>query len=80
MTVYKPIEVLAKRAAQCAVTLAEGGQVNGVGDGQFTMINDGTYDVPYVSIQPIMVTRDNIDKEIIDSGFHLREDVYLNVR
>ncbi len=80
MTVYKPIEVLAKRAAQCAVTLAEGGQVNGVGDGQFTMINDGTYDIPYVSIQPIMVTRENIDEEIIDSGFHLREDVYLNVR
>ena len=80
MTVYKPIEVLAKRAAQCAVTLAEGGKVNGVGDGQFTMINDGTYDIPYVSIQPIMVTRENIDKEIIDSGFHLREDVYFNVR
>ncbi len=80
MTVYKPIETLAKRAAQCAVTLARGEQVNGVGDGQFTVINDGTYDIPCVSIQPIMVTKDNIDKEIIDSGFHLREDVYLNVR
>ncbi len=80
MTVYKPIETLAKRAAECAVTLAQGGQINGVGDGQFTMINDGTYDIPYVSIQPIMVTKDNIDEEIIDSGFHLREDVYLNVR
>lgn len=80
MTVYKPIETLAKRAAQCAVTLAEGGQINGVGDGQYTTINDGTYNIPYVSIRPIMVTKENIDEEIIESGFHLREDVYLNVR
>ena len=36
--------------------------------------------IPYVSIPPIMVTKDNIDSVIIDSGFHLREDVYLKER
>lgn len=38
---------------------------------------DGRYEVPYVKIDPIAVTKDNMDEEIIDSGFHLREDVYL---
>ncbi len=80
MTVYKPIEVLARRAAQCAVTLGEGGRLDGTGEGQFTTINDGSYDIPFISVSPIMVTKDNIDREIIDSGFHLREDVYRNVR
>ncbi|MCR4908111.1 MAG: substrate-binding domain-containing protein [Lachnospiraceae bacterium] len=80
MTVYKPIEVLARRAAQCAVTLGEGGRLDGTGEGQFTTINDGSFDIPYISVEPIMVTKDNIDREIIDSGFHLKEDVYRNVR
>jgi len=43
-------------------------------------INDGTYDVPYKKIEPVAVTINNIDEKIIESGFHLREDVYLNVK
>ncbi len=72
MTVYKPIEKLAKKAAECAVQLASGEKI----DTEDT-IEDGRYDVPYVKIDPIAVTKDNLDEEIIDSGFHLREDVYL---
>lgn len=33
----------------------------------------------YYSLDPIAVTKDNIDSVIIDSGFHSYEDVYLNV-
>ncbi len=72
MTVYKPIEKLAKKAAECAVQLASGEKI----DTEDT-IEDGRYNVPYVKIDPIAVTKDNLDEEIIDSGFHLREDVYL---
>ena len=75
MTVYKPIERLARRAAECAVQLAQGQEVNAA-----ETMNDGISDVPYVSVAPIMVDRGNMDREIIDSGFHLREDVYLNAR
>jgi len=75
MTVYKPVANLAKEAAAFAVLLADGGTPE-VPD----TINDGTYDVPYESLDPVAVTRENIDKVIIDSGFHLREDVYLNVK
>lgn len=75
MTVYKSIEQLAQKAAESAVSLAKGNNVVGV-----TVMKNGEYDVPYVSIMPIMVTKDNIDSVIIDSGFHLREDVYLKER
>ena len=35
-------------------------------------LNDGTTDVPYIKLQPLAVTKGNIDATIIDSGFHLR--------
>ena len=42
-------------------------------------INDGTADIPYYPLEPVPVTRENIDEVIIDGGFHQREDVYLNI-
>ncbi len=74
MTVYKPIEQLAKQAARWSIDLVRG---NHEADG---VINDGRYDVPFVYVDPLMVNRDNIDGIIIGSGFHLREDVYLKER
>ncbi len=76
MTVYKPVEQLAKRAAECAVALALDEKLTG--DDVFT-IDNGKYVVPYVALKPISVNKDNMDAVIIGSGFHLREDVYLNV-
>lgn len=72
MTVYKPIEELAGQAARAAVNI-------GLGEMPDTeeTISDGTYDIPYIAIQPEMVTADNMDDVIIASGFHLKEDVYL---
>lgn len=76
MTVYKPVEKLAQAAAEYAIQLAEKKPLTDVTNTIF----DGTYDVPYFYLEPIAVTKDNIDETIIDSGFHLKEDVYLNVR
>lgn len=76
MTVYKPVEKLAQRAAECTVQLVMEDEVTGT---DVEMIDDGQYSVPYVAIQPISVTDANMDEVIIDSGFHLKEDVYLNV-
>ena len=76
MTVYKPVEKLAKRAAECVVELVKTGKVTGEDVSTF---DDGTYEVPYIGIMPVSVTEENIDEVIIDSGFHLKEDVYLNV-
>ncbi|MBA4347434.1 MAG: LacI family transcriptional regulator [Clostridiales bacterium] len=74
MTVYKPVEKLAKEAAEIVVKM-----VNGEMPRTADTIFDGVYDVPYKKLTPIMVTRDNIDEVIIDGGFHRREQVYLNL-
>ena len=76
MTVYKPVERLATRAAEAAVALAKGEALAG---DDVTVIDSGAYRVPYIGLEPISVNRDNIDEVIIGSGFHLKEDVYLNV-
>lgn len=76
MTVYKPVEKLAQRAAECTVQLITDGKVTG---DDVESIDDGSYIIPYVGMQPISVTDSNMNSIIIDSGFHLKEDVYLNV-
>lgn len=76
MTVYKPVERLATRAAEETVALAKGEEITG---DDVTVIESGEYQVPYIGLEPISVNRDNIDEVIIGSGFHLKEDVYLNV-
>ncbi|MCR5155360.1 MAG: substrate-binding domain-containing protein [Butyrivibrio sp.] len=76
MTVYKPIEKLAQKAAEAAVSLADGKELEGEEVSEYE--GDGVR-VPYLKIEPIAVTQDNIDEVIIGSGFHLKEDVYLNV-
>lgn len=76
MTVYKPVERLATRAAEEAVALAKGEKIEG---DDVTLMNSGSYKIPYIGLEPISVNRDNIDEVIIGSGFHLKEDVYLNV-
>lgn len=73
-TVYKPVEKLAKRAAECAIALATGQQIEG---DDITTINDGSYDVLYIGLEPVAVNEENMNEAIIDSGFHLKEDVYL---
>lgn len=86
MTVYKPVEKLAQTAAEYAIALAEGkeiipetaGEAEG-GSQPVVMLDDGTYQVPYVGLEPIAVDKVNINEVIIGSGFHLKEDVYLNV-
>ncbi len=76
MTVYKPIEKLAQKAAQSAVLMAKGEGVEGDNLSQY---DDGAGMVPYLKIDPVSVTESNINEVIIKSGFHLKEDVYLNV-
>lgn len=76
MTAYKPVEKLAQRAAECAVALAKGDEITG---SDVTVLNNGRFQIPYVGLEPISVTEKNINEVIINSGFHLKEDVYLNV-
>ena len=75
MTAFKSVEEEARLAAEYAVKLGKGEDLKGVNQ----TIHDGTYDVPYLELKPVSVTRENMDSIIIKGGFHAREDVYLNV-
>ena len=76
MTVYKPVEQLASKAAECAVMLAQGDI--GISLSNRVMSN-GRYSCPYISLEPVAVDNVNMNDVIIKDGFHLREEVYLNV-
>lgn len=73
MTVYKPVERLAVQAARSAVALAGDEEI----DTEIYLLEDGL-EIPCIKLETIAVTADNMKENIIDSGFHLREDVYLN--
>ncbi|GGG91053.1 D-xylose ABC transporter substrate-binding protein [Paenibacillus radicis (ex Gao et al. 2016)] len=75
MTVYKPIKALAEKAAELAVKLAKGEDV-----GADKKVNNGKIDVPSILLDPIAVTKDNIDATVIADGFHSKEDVYKNAK
>ena len=75
MTVYKPVEKEAEAAARGTVALIKGEEIEGA-----VYVSDGSYSIPGIMLDPIAVTRDNIDETIIESGFHLQEEVYLNVK
>ena len=75
MTVYKPVEKLAQAAAECTIELANNNELSTETDA----ISDGSYDVPYYFLDPIAVTKSNMDETVIASGFHMKEEVYMNV-
>ena len=75
MTVYKPIKLIAERAAEIAVAMAKG-------EGTFAgtkVVNNGKKDVPSILLTPIQVDQANIDATVIADGFHSKQDVYKNV-
>lgn len=74
MTVYKPLELLAQRAAEMAVAMAK----NEIPETENT-IYDGTYDVPFEKLEPVAVTKENMN-EVIVGKYHQKNDVYLNVQ
>ncbi len=74
MTVFKPVEKLAQTAAEYAVKLAGGESLE-----DLQKMENGDYEIPYLLLEPIAVDKNNMDDTIISSGFHLKEDVYLNV-
>ncbi|MFA5025371.1 MAG: substrate-binding domain-containing protein [Candidatus Shapirobacteria bacterium] len=73
MTVYKPITALANKAASIAVEMATG--KTPIANNE---TNDGQSEIPSFFIEPILVTKSNIDETIIKDGFHTKSEVYQN--
>jgi D-xylose transport system substrate-binding protein len=72
MTVYKPIRLLAEKAAEVAFAMAA---QKPFAD-KTVAINNGKKDVPAVLIAPVQVDKSNLDATVIADGFHSKEDVY----
>ncbi len=72
MTVYKPVQRLAIRAAEAAMAL---GKKEPLGSGIST-ISNGRKDVPCLLLDPITVERKNLADTVIADGFHRREEIF----
>ncbi|MCR5612573.1 substrate-binding domain-containing protein [Treponema sp.] len=75
VTIYKPITELSKQAAYCAVMLSKGHNAEDLPLVN-AQLNNGYAEIPTLLLDPIAVTKENIDEVVIDSGFHTREEVY----
>lgn len=73
MTVFKDTRELGKAAVEAAIKMVKGEDpgINGEVDNNKMM-------VPSILLTPIAVDKDNLDKELIDSGYLTKEDVYGN--
>jgi D-xylose transport system substrate-binding protein len=71
MTIYKPVDQLAKRATEVAFAMAKGKPVIAT-----ATLDNGKVQVPSIFHDVVTVTRDNIDQTVIADGFHSRELVY----
>jgi D-xylose transport system substrate-binding protein len=74
MTVYKPVHLLARRAAEAAVALARGEKVPTT-----SAINNGKVDVPSILLEPVVVDKSNIVGTVVRDGYQKLEAVYENV-
>ena len=76
-TIYKPIIQLAELAAECAVSLAKKEPLP-TENVRTSFINNGYADIQTVWLEPVYVDKYNLDKVVIDSGFHSAASVYKN--
>ena len=76
-TIYKPISDLAKKAAEVAYLLGSGTKPEDL-SGISETINNGLKEVPVLWLEPVLVTKNNIDEVVLNSGFHTKDDVYRN--
>lgn len=76
MTIYKDTRALAQAAIQAAIALVKGGaDLNKLINNK---VSNGKIDVPSYLLPPTVVTKDNLDKVLIESGYLKKEQVYGN--
>jgi D-xylose transport system substrate-binding protein len=74
MTVYKPVAILARRAAEAAVSLARGEKIAAP-----ATVDNGKKHVPSVLLDSITVDRNNVLDTVIKDGYLKMEDVFRNI-
>ncbi len=71
VTVYKPIRAIAHKAAELAVKMAKGEEIE-----TNSFIDNGYEDVPAFYIDPTVVFEDTLDETVIKDRFYSREEIY----
>ena len=71
MTIYKPLKVLATKAAEAAVSLAKGKPLIAT-----ETVNNGKIDVPSIFNPVYTVTKENLRSTVIKDGFHSEAEVF----
>lgn len=71
MTIYKPVQALARRAAEVALALATGKPVVAKAE-----LDNGKREVPTILLDVVTVTKDNVDSTVVKDGFHTRQEIY----
>jgi D-xylose transport system substrate-binding protein len=74
MTVYKPVQHLARQAAEAAVKLARRESVESK-----STVNNGFKEIPSILLEPIIVDKNNVMETIVSDGYHKMEDIYRNI-
>jgi D-xylose transport system substrate-binding protein len=70
MTVYKPLSLQARQAAEAAVALAKGQPVK-----TNASISNGAKIVPAIFVNPVAVTKSNVKQTVIKDGFQNLETI-----
>jgi len=70
MTVYKPLGLQARQAAEAAVALAKGQPVKATAS-----ISNGARSVPAILVNPVAVTKANVKQTVIKDGFQNLETI-----
>lgn len=72
MTVYKPIHLEAAAAAAAAIALLRGEDVSSLTN---DTISNGQSEIPYIKLEPIAVTAENIAETVIADGFRTWDEI-----
>jgi D-xylose transport system substrate-binding protein len=75
MTVYKPIPLLAGKAAEVAVLMARKQPI----PDPTKPVKNGKKDVPSILLEPIPVDKGNLLSTVVKDGYHKLEEVYKDV-
>jgi D-xylose transport system substrate-binding protein len=75
MTVYKPIHLLASKAAEVAVLMAKKQPLPAA----TRTVNNGRKDVPSILLDPVTVDAESMARTVVADGYQKLEDVYKDV-
>ena len=74
MTVYKPIKLEAEAAAEAAIRMLNDEDISTI---TANSINNGQNDIPFVKLDPIIVTKENIANTVIADGFRTWDEICI---